>query len=200
MVLLVGIDRGLQVRLLLLVGFLLWLQRFQLAGRAGRGEVPVGAVLADAEGSLEDGCIGLLFHEQRNVLEGVVIVHAEAGTHDVVAMAVQIVSDTDAWAEALAVVGCFLPHQRRRQRQHAGDDLAQFSLTELRGPGEGLGVRGALRAERHEVADGDQREEEDRQGDDDFQERQPGAFPGGTSSPQHGTPPEDGSRVNERGA
>ena len=71
---------------------------------------------ADCECRLEDGVVGLLLHEQRNVLEGVVIVHAEPGADDVVAMAIQIVSEANARAEALAVVGCFLCDQRRRQR------------------------------------------------------------------------------------
>ena len=80
---------------------------------------------ANCECRLEDGLVGLLLHEQWNVLEGVVIVHAEPGAYDVVAMAIQIVSEPNARAEALAVVGCFLPHQGRRQRT-GGCDRLQF--------------------------------------------------------------------------
>ena len=67
--------------------------------------------------------VGLLFHEQRNVLEGVVIVHAEAAAEHVVAMTGQIIGKADARAEALAVIGGLLGHQRCRQRTDWGDRL-----------------------------------------------------------------------------
>src|SRR6185437_3750225 len=41
---------------------------------------------ADGEGCLEDGRVGLLFHEQRNVLESVVVVHAEPSTDNMPAL------------------------------------------------------------------------------------------------------------------
>src|SRR6266700_1809372 len=66
----------------------------------------VGA--AEREGLLEDRCVGLLLHEQRNVLECVVEVHAEAGAEDVIAAAGQVISQPDARAEPFAVVARLL--------------------------------------------------------------------------------------------
>ena len=60
---------------------------------------------------LEDGWVGLLFHEQRNVLEGVVIVHAESAAEHVIAMTGQIIGEAYARAEAFAVIGCLFSHQ-----------------------------------------------------------------------------------------
>ena len=45
---------------------------------------------AQRECRLENGVVRLLLHEKRNVLECVVVVHAEAGAHEMIAMAGQM--------------------------------------------------------------------------------------------------------------
>ena len=96
---------------------------------------------------LEDGVVGLLLHEQRDVLEGVAVIEAEAATDDVVAVAFQVIGKTNARAEVLGVVsgllGCQLLCQGvgRRHRQqllegaavghvHAGDHVEVPVITE----------------------------------------------------------------------
>src|SRR5215468_3422153 len=63
------------------------------------------------ERRLEDGRVRLLLHEQRDVLEGVVEVHAEAATHNVVAFTREVISEADARAEAFTVIGRLLGYQ-----------------------------------------------------------------------------------------
>src|SRR6185312_2976602 len=71
---------------------------------------------ANGKCSLEDGVVRLLFHEQRNVLERVVVVHAETGADNVSAMSVQVIRESDTRAEALGVVVCWLLYQARCKR------------------------------------------------------------------------------------
>ena len=74
----------------------------------------------ERECRLEDGWVCLLFHEQRNVLEGVVIVHAETAADNVIAMTGQVVGKAYARAEAFAVVLCLFSNQRCCQRAERG--------------------------------------------------------------------------------
>src|ERR1044071_4347217 len=80
-------------------------------------------VAADGKCGLEDRVVGLLLHEQRDVLEGVVIVHAKAGADDVISMSVQVIGQADAGAEAFAVVSCFFGDQGSCQRAEWSNGL-----------------------------------------------------------------------------
>src|SRR5678809_1221330 len=84
-------------------------QRINAKAPAAQRNIRAGyrVVAADGKCSLEDGVVGLLLHEQRDVLEGVVIIHAEAGAEDMVPMPVQVISEAYAWAETFAVVSRF---------------------------------------------------------------------------------------------
>ncbi len=72
---------------------------------------------------LEDGRIGLLFHEQRNVLERVAKVQAVASTNHVLAGAGDVVGKTDARADVLVVVTQNLADVRIRDRTVERDQL-----------------------------------------------------------------------------
>src|SRR6516225_2295264 len=71
--------------------------------------------IADCKRCLEDGGIRLLLHEQRDVLEGIVEVHAEAATHNVAAFTREVPSEADARTEAFAVIARLLGYQRSSQ-------------------------------------------------------------------------------------
>src|SRR5258708_37683846 len=106
--------------------------------RAGAGYL---LAAANRECRLENRSIRLLLHEQRDVLEGVVVVHAETAANDMLSSAGQIISESYARAKALAVVGGFLGHQGRRQGAEGGGRL-EF----LEGPAVG-DVRSADKVE-----------------------------------------------------
>src|SRR5262249_41763600 len=92
-----------------------------LVNRKARARYYVAA--ADGKGRLEDGWVALLLHEQRDVLEGVVVVHAEAAAQHMIAVAGQIIGEAYARAEALAVVARLLGHQGGRQGAEGGSLL-----------------------------------------------------------------------------
>src|SRR5205085_2517082 len=65
----------------------------------------------------------LLLHEQGNVLEGIAVVHSEAGAQDMIALAGQIIRQPDARAEVLAVIARLLADQGCRQGTERGGRL-----------------------------------------------------------------------------
>src|SRR5882672_8998809 len=87
---------------------------------------------ANRECRLEDRVIRLLLHEQRDVLESIVVVHAETAANDVIAVAVQVISEAYAWAEALAVVSCLLFDQGGSKRAKRSGRLQFLERPALR--------------------------------------------------------------------
>src|SRR5579864_1438660 len=91
-----------------------WIAQMPGGKRDARARHDIGGAV-EQEGRLEDGGVGLLLHEQRDVLEGVVVVHPEAAADNLIATAGQVVGEPYARAETLAVIGSLLGHQRSGQ-------------------------------------------------------------------------------------
>src|SRR6185437_1225551 len=71
---------------------------------------------AEREGRLEDRWVRLLLHEQRYVLERIVVVHSETAMDNVLALAIQVIGKAHAWAEALRIIVRLFCDQSCRQR------------------------------------------------------------------------------------
>src|SRR5256885_16668164 len=93
-------------------------QRIHAKPPATQGNERPWHVLASTNGKrcLKDGRVTLLFHEQGDVLERVAIIHSKTGAKDMVAMAGQVISESNARAEIIAGIACLLAYQGGCQR------------------------------------------------------------------------------------